>query len=524
MTTASQPEFIAALMRPGILSSDGETVELIETHISWVLLTGEHAYKVKKPLDLGFLDFSTLDKRRTACEDELRLNRRLAPQLYESVVTITGDPAAPRIGGDGPILDYAVRMKRFPQSQLLDRLQRQGQLSAELIDAATDEIARFHQSLPPAPADSCFGTVELVREPAEQNFLQIGKTPLASTHQELLERLHAWSEREHTTKRAAFSRRRREGNIRECHGDLHLGNMVAEDGKVILFDCLEFNAALRWIDTLSEIAFLVMDLDDRRESPLAHRCLDRYLEATGDYRGLDVLPFYLVYRALVRAKVNAIRGSQAGVADNERAQALAAGAAYLELAARYTAPGSPQLYLTHGLSGSGKTTLTQQLLEAGGMIRIRSDVERKRLSGLTAQAHSGSTVGEGLYTGTMTTRTYSVLEELAEAVLKAGWSVVVDATFLRTAQRTPFFDLARRCDVPITLLNFEAPIPVLRERIRTRLRLGSDASEADLRVLDHQIEQLEALTTKERSCTVTFDTRDPHCMSRWIDQVLTDMS
>lgn len=516
MTAASQPEFIAALMQPGILADAGEPVELIETHISWVLLAGNWAYKIKKPLDLGFLDFSTLEKRRAACEAELRLNQRLAPRLYEAVVAITGAAHSPRVEGKGVPLDYAVKMRRFPQSQLLDRLQENGQLTAALIDTVTDEIARFHQQLEPAPTDSHYGTPEQIWAPVEQNFLQIDGTPLAMPQRERLERLRDWSGREHTTKHDLFSRRRAEGHIRECHGDLHLGNIVALEQTVVPFDCLEFNPDLRWIDTLSEIAFLIMDLDDRGETSLAHRCLNRYLEVTGDYRGMAVLPFYLVYRALVRAKVNAIRSGQPGVSRDERQAALSAGARYLELASRYIEPAAPHLYLTHGLSGSGKTTLTQELLEKGGMVRIRSDVERKRLSGLAQEASSRSALGAGLYSRDTTERTYLELENLAAALLTAGWSVIVDATFLRVDQRTPFFELARCLKVPITLFHFTAPVDVLEGRIKRRLRDATDASEATLEVLHHQIAQRESLTAPEQSCAVVIDTRDPASMAQWM--------
>ncbi len=519
MTVTPRPEFVDSLLRPGVLADVDAPVELIETHISWVLLAGDHAYKIKKPVNLGFLDFSTLEKRKAACFEELRLNRRLAPQLYEAVVTISGDAAAPRLDGAGPALDYAVRMRRFPQSQLLDRLQRQGRLSAALIDTATVEVAHFHRALGPAPEHSLYGDPQRIWAPAEQNFRQIDATPLAASQHERLARLRAWSVREHTTKHEHFLRRRAQGHIRECHGDLHLGNMVALEDQVVLFDCIEFNPELRWIDTLSEIAFLVMDLDDRGEPALAHRCLNRYLEETGDYRDLAVLPFYLVYRALVRAKVNAIRSNQDGIANEERERALAEGAQYLTLASRYTDPDLPQLYLTHGVSGSGKTTLTQTLVERLGAIRVRSDVERKRLAGLAAHARSGSAPGGGLYDAGMTARTYAELRQLAEAILGAGRSVVVDATFLRQAQRAPFLELAQRLSVPVTLLCFEAPEAVLETRIGERQRAGADASEATPEVLHQQLTQREPLTPFEAGIAVALDTRDPECVSRWLASV-----
>jgi aminoglycoside phosphotransferase family enzyme len=304
------PPLFAALLDPACYPHPVARVRVIETHISWVLLTGEYAYKIKKPVNLGFVDFTTPGQRRYYCEEELRLNRRLALGLYLEVVSIRGDPGAPRISGEGPVLDYAVKMREFPQDALASRRIAGGDFGAAEIDALAARVAEFHAGAPAAGPEGRFGTPDAVLSAALQNFEQM--LPLVKTVTEVrtLRMLRQWTEREHGARRDAFERRRGEGFVRECHGDLHLGNITMIDGRPVPFDCIEFNDELRWIDVMSEVAFLAMDLEDRGRRDLAWRFLNRYLEATGDYAGIPVLRFYLVYRALVRAKVHLIRSRQ----------------------------------------------------------------------------------------------------------------------------------------------------------------------------------------------------------------------
>ncbi|HWI15122.1 MAG TPA: aminoglycoside phosphotransferase, partial [Burkholderiales bacterium] len=274
-------------------------VRLMETHISRVYLTGEYAYKLKKRVALGFLDFTTLEARRRACEDEVRLNRRLAPQLYLDVVAIHGSAAAPRIAGSGNIIDYAVKMREFPQDALASALLARGELTREALSALARRIAAFHQAAPAAAGD--YGTPDAVHASSAQNFQQIRARLTRRDDRAMLDRVQQWSEREFAGIRARLQQRHDEGCVREVHGDLHLGNIVSLEGALTPFDCIEFNPALRWNDVLSEAAFLVMDLVDRDAPHLADLFLDDYLAHTGDYAGLDVLRFFIVYRAVVRA-------------------------------------------------------------------------------------------------------------------------------------------------------------------------------------------------------------------------------
>jgi hypothetical protein len=497
---------IAALRDPHRYPHPVERVTLLETHISWVLLTGRYAYKLKKPVSLGFLDFSTLEARKAACEEELRLNRRTAPDLYLEVVPVTGTEAEPRLGGKGRAIDYAVKMREFPQDVLLDRVAARGELTPALMDDLAAEVAAFHAQIARAGPGSEFGSPEDVIAQARQNFEQVRALDPDQDSAAALQRLAAWTEHEFTHRARVFAARRDEGFVRECHGDLHLRNLLLLDGRIVPFDCIEFNAHLRWIDVMSEVAFVVMDLADHGFAAHAGRFLDAYLEETGDYAGLACLRFYLVYRAMVRAKVASMRAHQLPAGAPERAPAEREFREYLRLAERFVALERRALILTRGLSGSGKTVFSGLLVEEIGAIRVRSDVERKRLHGLAAGAQSGAALGGGIYAQDATRRTYARLHEIARAVLDAGFPAVADATFLRRADRDAMRALGREAGATFAIATCEAPEPVLRERILARARAGGDASEATLEVLARQIATAEPVAGEELAFAFKVDT------------------
>lgn len=497
----------AALLRPECYPHPARDLRVLETHISWVLLTGDFAYKIKKPVNLGFVDFSTLEKRRHYCEEELRLNRRLAPDLYLEVVPIRGTAATPHIAGEGPLLDYAVKMREFPQDALASQLIKRERFGAVEVDALAALVADFHAAAAPARSGERFGTPETVCAAALQNFEQMMPRVRFARDKETVQLLREWTEREFQNRREELAARKRAQRVRECHGDLHLGNIVVTDGHPVPFDCIEFNDALRWIDVLSEVAFAVMDLHDRGRPDLGWRFLNRYLEATGDYDGMAVLRFYLVYRALVRAKVHLIRSQQPGLLASDRSRLRTAFHGYLRLASKLSAATGIGLLITHGLSGSGKTTATQALVEQIGAVRVRSDIERKRLHGMGPLERSGSAQDAGIYTPAATAATYERLATVAERTIRAGYPVVVDAAFLKLAEREHFRELARRQSVPFIVLDFDAPEKLLRERVAQRAATGSDASEADLSVLERQIGFREPLVPAERLAAVSVDTR-----------------
>jgi len=497
-------ELISALRNPAAYEHPAESVEVRETHISWVLLAGPFAYKIKKPVDFGFLDFSDLDKRRLFCEEELRLNRRLAPDLYLAVVPISGDPRNPRFGGAGVPIEFAIKMRRFDQAALFDRLSRDGRLSSEHLDELAETLARFHASINRGTAEDAHGLPENIFGAAEQNFVHIA--PLLDSPADIaaLENLRAWSSGEYSRQRETMLARKAAGFIRECHGDLHLGNIVLIDGRPTPFDGIEFNEDLRWIDTMSELAFLVMDLEVRGKRDLAFRFLNRYLEITGDYRGLSLLNYYRVYRAMVRAKIAQLTRAHAGDAA-KRQELLLLYRQYIEYASGLIRPRKPALLITHGFSGSGKSSVAGRIAERLPAIRLRSDLERKRLAGFGERADTGSTFGAGVYTADMTRRTYGYLLDTAEGILKSGLSVIVDATFLKREQRMAHKKLAERTGAAFLILDCQAPVATLKSRIEARALLGKDPSEADTAVLDHQLAAHDALTREEQLDALTID-------------------
>jgi aminoglycoside phosphotransferase family enzyme/predicted kinase len=501
-----QGRLVAALAR-SFPSSGRDAVRVLETHISFVLLTGPYAYKIKKAVEFGFLDFRTLEARRFFCEEELRLNRRLAPELYIDVVPITGSVDAPVLGGDGPVLEYAVRMREFPQDALAGALSERGELTAADIDALAEKIAAFHETIDRAGAAGAVGTPAGILRLALQNLAEIDWLTTGESVRGEIAKLRAWTEREFRLRGDAFCRRLEQGFVRECHGDLHLGNIARVDGELVVFDGIEFNDEFRWIDTMSEVAFTVMDLEDRGHADLAARFLNAYLERTGDYAGLEVLSFYLVYRALVRTKVALLRAAQQGDGKSAlhegRATSMSQEAhGYLALAAKYAQPPHPTLIVTCGLSGSGKTSISQALLERVGAVRVRSDVERKRMRGTAPLARSSAEVGRGLYAPQETDATYCRLRELARSIVETGRTAIVDATFLKRSHRQAFHALADELRVPFQILSLEADEATLRQRIAQRSARGTDASDADLAVLAHQIATREALTPDERRCAI----------------------
>jgi uncharacterized protein len=498
------PALIAALMKPGSYDHPVTKCELIETHASWVILTGMIAYKIKKPVNLGFLDFSTLEKRRFCCQEEVRLNRRLAPEIYLGLAPVYGSPEKPKWAGRGKVIEYAVKMVQFPQESQLDKALAGGKLRPNHIDAFARLIAHFHQQIASAGTDNSFGNLDHIQKPVLENFIQIRRHLPEWKVPGPLARLEDWTRSGLNALAPVFVRRKSEGYVRECHGDLHLRNLAWIGDAPVVFDCIEFNPDLRWIDVISDAAFLVMDLQDRHQSQLAQRFINLYLENTGDYSGLRILPFYLTYRALVRAKVNAILSRQPGVNHKLRSEAEKDCCDYLQLAQLYASPGNPKLIITHGLSASGKSTLSQLILEHLGVIRIRSDVERKRIYGLKPEDSGHAATGKGIYTDEATEKTYKKLYEVAGQILDAGYPLIVDAAFLNVDQRQQFKLLAATKQVPFLILECLASPETLRRRIIERPK---NASDADLAVLEHQLRNRQPLSKSERLYSLEIDTK-----------------
>ena len=504
----SNDGLIEALRDPSAYPHPVGAVDVIETHISSVLLAGDYAYKVKKPVQFGFVDFSTLDRRRTCCEEEIRLNRRTAPSLYLGVVPITRRQAGLRIGGEGSAVEYAVRMRRFGPDARLDQLAAAGKLDGGVIDRLAATIAAFHAQCERVPEGSTLGTAASAHAWAMSTVRQlqclVAERPVPGQRQRV-DALADWIEAEFARCAALFDARRTAGFVRECHGDLHLANVALVDGAPVPFDCIEFNPELRFIDVMSDVAFTWMDLLDHRLDRLAARFVNRYLEETGDYDGLSLLRFCAVYRALVRALVALIRRDQTGAA-RVRDHEQDACERYLEIAERLTRQQPPLLVAVGGVSGSGKTTVARELIEHLGAVCVRSDVERKRLAGLTPAARTGAALGAGLYAEPVTRATYRRVVEVAAAVVDAGFPGIVDATFQRRSDRHSLAAAAAQHGARYAFVLCEASPAILRARVAARSARGNDASDATLPVLADQLATFEPPDREEAALTLHLGT------------------
>lgn len=472
-----------------------DQIDLIETHVSWVILTGPYAYKIKKPVDFGFLDFSTLEKRHFNCQEELRLNRRASDQLYLDVVPICRLAGNLNVDGQGDVVDYAVKMRQFdPHATLLHLLKHE---ALGLDDAARLGyiIGAFHRQAEVAGEETAWGDYEAVANPVHENFDQIIAL-VKEQDKPAISRLRTQAEAALVALKPVMEERKQSGYVRELHGDLHADNIAKIDGQWVPFDCIEFNPNLRWIDTASDIAFLKMDLEFRGFAPLANSTLNAYLEYSGDYGALQVVSFYQAYRAMVRAKVTLLRWQQEQ--DEPARKALYETAlAYVRYCEGLAIEKKPWLAITVGISGSGKSTLARRLCSESGAIHLRADAVRKRLFEMTPEALTPEKKKQQVYSAAASHLTFSTMHDRARTLLGQGFSVVVDATFIRASTRAPFLQLADELGVKFAMLCCEAPEHVLEERIRKRAEKGGDPSEADVSIMRSQLQNVEPVNEAE---------------------------
>ena len=493
---ATRPAWLEKLLEAAAYPHPVGPIKLIETHISWVFLTGPFAYKVKKPCKLEFLDFSTLERRRHFCAEEIRLNRRFAPQLYLEAVPITGTPDAPQVGGAGEPIEWAVKLVQFDEADRLDARFEAGRIDAAGCRALGGAIARVQATQAVALPGSGHGTPQRLRAVFRMNLDEIRRhRPDAAARADAIE---AWLEARLAGGRAAFEDRLATGRIRECHGDLHLANLVLLDGRPVAFDSIEFNPDLRWIDVASDIAFLTMDLESRGRPDLAAQVTSAWMEDADDHGAAAVLPVHRVARAVVRGAVAAIRSAQDDCPAAAKAVARGDCDRYLDLAERLAAPPRPVLFLTSGVSGSGKTTLAAECVSAFGAVRLRSDVERKRLFSMAADDRpADEEATRALYAVETTRRVYERLSALARRLLVAGSSVVVDATCQARWQRDLLAAVGRDAGARIVWLEIDLPVELLLARVAARAAAGHDPSDATADTVRAQITAREPIAPEE---------------------------
>jgi uncharacterized protein len=505
------PDHLSALLTPEAYPHPVASVRLIETHISWVLLTGEFAYKLKRPVHYSFIDLRSAERRAFLCAEELRLNRRFAPELYLDVCTISAMNGRARMAGEGTAVEHAVRMRQFRCEDGLDHLLESNQVEPAELETFGRDLAMIHAGLPVAQDQDDWGKPDIVCAQLSANFAQCLQlsAPLGTETevQGLSDPLRACLQ----SAGPWISVRRHGRHVRECHGDLHARNVVRHGGHLVAFDCMEFEPAFRWIDVAEEVAFLLMDMNMRGKRLLGYSFLRGYLAQSGDFELCRLLQVYGIHRALVRAKVAALEGSGAS---HE---------AYLTCARRMLEPQHPLLLLTFGQSGSGKTWLANRLAPMLGTLHIRSDVERKRLAGLAAGAHSDSDLDQGLYSQEWNKRLYEHLVSCADHALAGGYSVIVDATFSRREDRARFRLMADERGIDLCMLRCQAPKQVREARVIERQRSQADASEADLAVLARQESQFEPITDGEGLFVIDADTTHADVVTGVRDAILAGL-
>lgn len=490
-------------------------IRCIETHVSWVFLAGDFAYKIKKPVQLRFLDYSTQERRAAFCHEELRLNKRHAPDLYLDVVPIGGTPAGPRVGDvTTPPFEHALRMVQFDTSQELNHLLRANAVSLQECAALGARIAAMHAAAPSVDPLSSLGEPDALHRTTLDNFTEIGRVVCDAATAAQLQRLQAHLQRRFDDDRIRMNERRNRGCVREVHGDLHCGNVVRWRGTLVAFDGLEFDPALRCIDVASDIAFLTMDLSVHGRDDLRREALQAWLTASGDFSAVELLPYYEGYRALVRAKVAALRGVQAQTRASVAVESMSLAHQYLDWASARIERSKPLLVVMAGLSGSGKTWLAQRIAIDVGALVVRSDVERKRLAGLQPLQSSASAPDAGLYSVEFNARTYDHLRVCVERCLRGGESVVIDAANLRRDERDRFLAIAQDHTARSVIVHCTAPLEVRRARVASRVASGADASEATVDLLDRQPSYWEPFAEDEREHLVTVDTSEPDVVER----------
>jgi uncharacterized protein len=477
---------LKALLKPETYGTDVKNVRLIQTHTSWVFLTGQYAYKIKKPVFFGFLDYTTLDARKFFCEEELRLNRRLSPEIYLTVVpiierTIKSDHKIRKInlGGKEKVVDYAVKMKELPQDKLMTERLKRDDVTYSEIEQIAQIVADFHQSAESSSSISQFGMVETIKFNWDENFAQteefIGRTISRSVFHQIKKTLYKFM----LDNFDLFDKRIKEGKIKQGHGDLHSKNIFIAD-KIYIFDGIEFNQRFSCCDVASEVAFLAMDLDYFGKANFANFFIERYLQSTKDYELLKLLDFYKCYRAYVRGKVTSFNLNDPGIGAQDKRIAAKTAKHYFELAARYAQNlvAKPKLIVMIGLPGVGKTYFALQLAEKIDAYLLRSDIIRKELMNVPLSRHHYTGYGSGIYTGKISARTYDEMYNRARTYLAQDRTCILDATFSLVKARKAAGKIAREFKVPFLMAHCFCPDKIVFKRMAKRAQ-GFDFSDAN---------------------------------------------
>lgn len=503
--TGRLDDLITTLSDPSIYPHHPASVQVVQTHISVVFIAGELVYKIKKPVDLGFLDFTTLEKRKYFCHQEVRLNSRFSEGIYLGVAAIHGGPSGINLKGEGTEIEAAVLMRHIPYERLFIGMLHNNEVTPELLDRLADRLAYFHSHAAGGPQITSFGSNHVIYQNLKENFEQtiafIGRTIDAQTHEAVSTLALEFLEKH----QSLFQERMARGFIRDCHGDLHLEHVVILD-EIMLYDCIEFNDRFRYCDTAADLAFLLMDLDFIGYPAFADRIAVRYAERSGDREILRLLGFYKSYRAFVRGKVEGFILDEAEVSESERQSARETAKKYFALSLAYLKPPRPPLLvITTGLMGTGKSYLASRLGQRLGIRPLRSDVIRKEIQGLSPLARRFERYGTGIYSAEATEQTYEALFERAAKALQGGESVIVDASFGRFGHRERARALAHKAGARFRLVECKAPQAVIRRRMEERVIKEDEPSDGRWEIFKEQEAHFEPVRQDESSLTRSWD-------------------
>jgi len=509
------PELVQALLSPKAYPEASKQIELVQTQMSFIFLTDEYVYKVKKPVNLGYLDYTTLEKRRFYCQREVELNRRLCPEVYLGVVAITRGKGGILMGGQGEAIEYAVKMRRLPQEAMMDVLLTKNKLSPEMVARVAKRLVEFHQEAETNVTISAFGDLDAITKNTEENFTQtekyIGKTISRENYQHIKDYTDSFIEKN----ASLFRKRMAEGRIRDCHGDLHVAHICFTDG-ISIYDCIEFNDRFRYCDIASEVAFLAMDLDHFGRADLSHSFVSAYVDMSRDKELSELLNFYKCYRAYVRGKVESFKLDDPYITKTEKRQILDIASSYFDLADSYTRS-KPVLFITAGLVGTGKTSLAQALAKRQGLVVISSDVTRKQLASIPVTEHRFEEFDTGIYSPDFSRLTYDKMFSQAKYILSEGRSVIIDASFVKAEERLRARKLAEEVGADFFIVECILGEENIKQRLAQRLKEGS-TSDGRWEIYELQKSQFEPVVEMPPTNHVIIDTSQP--VEKIIRQVL----
>lgn len=497
-------DIASALMNPEVYDEVVNNVRMVQTHISWIFLTGRYVYKVKKPVNFLFLDFSTLEKRKFYCEKELELNKRLAPDMYLEVVPINEFGGEIKIKGNGRAIEYAVKMKELPQESMMLKLLEKNKIGKDTIERIVKNLIKFHSKIDVRTKDQ-FDSLNAIKFNWEENFNQVSPFVPRFVEREKFDFIKRNIDKFFINNRDIFEKRISEGKIRECHGDLHSGNIFITD-KIYIFDAIEFSERLRVIDVANEVAFLAMDLDFQKRPDLSNYFVEKYIEYSKDKELKKILNFYKCYRAFVRGKINFFRFSDKGVSDEEKLEAEQMAKKYFDLSYSYAKNLNPRLVIMCGLIGTGKSIFAKSLAKKIKAEVIRSDVVRKDFAKISPNVHKFEEYRKGIYSEKFTDRTYKEMIDCAKKVLLDGTSCILDATFSKKKYRKEAANLAKELNLPFFIVECTCPENIIKKRLERRMMVKS-VSDGRWEIFLDQKKSFEPVTQEEGEHIVVDTTR-----------------